>query len=59
MELNERLAELVSRIDEVGKRPDYKRGGNFNDRVEYEMLLSAFCDLCLQAFRSGKRFSDG
>lgn len=57
--LNEELLDLVRRIDEVGSRPDYKRGGSYNDKVEYEMLLSAFCNLCLKAFKEGRRFTDG
>ena len=57
--LNKELESLIRHIDEVGSRPDYKRGGNYNDRVEYEMLLSSFCNLCRKAFKEGRRFTDG
>lgn len=57
--LNEELENLVQRIDDVGKRPDYKCGGSYDDKIEYERLLSVFCDLCLRAFREGRRFNDG
>lgn len=57
--LNEKLENIVQKIDEVGSRPDYKRGGNYNDRVEYERLRNIFCNLCLNAFKEGRRFTDG
>ena len=45
MELNKELENLIQRIDEVGSRPDYKRGGSYNDKIEYEMLRSTFGNL--------------
>lgn len=59
MRLNARLEDIVQRIDEVGSRSDYKRGGNYNDRVEHERLRNIFCNLCLEAFKEGRRFTDG
>lgn len=59
MELNKELENLIQRIDEVGSRPDYKRGGSYNDKIEYEMLRSTFGNLCLKAFKEGRRFTDG
>lgn len=58
MELNKKLETLLTKIDEVGKRPAYMKGGSLNDKLEYERLRELFLDECLNAFRSGLRFSE-
>ena len=58
MEVNKKLETLLIKIDEVGERPAYMKGGSFNDKLEYERLQELFLNECLNAFRSGLRFSE-
>lgn len=34
-ELNERVKSLISRMEKVGARPSYTKGGSYNDFLEY------------------------
>lgn len=45
----ERLIKLIEKRKEIGKRPSYTKGGNFNDHIEYNrignLILQEVCKL--------------
>lgn len=55
-ELNERVKSLISRMEEVGARPSYTRGGSYNDFLEYGRLKELIAKECIDAFKAGFRF---
>ena len=58
MDINKELEHLFGKIEDVGSRPAYMKGGDFNDKIEYERLTGLFLDKCIHAFKSGARFSE-
>ena len=51
MIMNERIKELCRQLEEIGQRPDYKRGGNINDRAEYEHYAQLLVHEVLKEYR--------
>ncbi len=50
----EYLIELIEKRKEIGKRQAYCRGGNLNDKVEYERLGSLILDEVNRLYENGK-----
>lgn len=55
-ELNERVKSLISRMEKVGARPSYTKGGSYNDFLEYGRLKDLIAEECIDAFKAGFRF---
>ena len=56
-ELNGQIKDLISRMEEVGARPSYTKGGSYNDFLEYGRLKDLIAERCIEAFRAGFRFA--
>lgn len=56
-ELNGQIKNLISRMEEVGARPSYTKGGSYNDFLEYGRLMDLIAERCIEAFRVGFQFS--
>lgn len=50
----EYLIKLIEKRKEVGKRPAHCKGGNWNDRVEYERLGSLILNEVERLYENGK-----
>lgn len=47
------LVELIEKRKEIGKRPAYSKGGNWNDKVEYERLGNLILDEVCRLYENG------
>lgn len=56
-ELNGQIKNLISKMEEVGARPSYTKGGRYNDFLEYGRLKDLIAERCIEAFRAGLQFS--
>ncbi len=54
--LNGQIKNLISKMEEVGTRPSYTKGGSYNDFLEYGRLKDLIAEQCIEAFRAGFRF---
>lgn len=50
----EYLNELIEKRKEVGKRTAYTKGGNWNDRVEYDRLGQLILEEVNRLYENGK-----
>ena len=50
----EYLIELIEKRKEVGKRPAYTKGGNWNDMVEYDRLGQLIIKEVNRLYESGE-----
>ena len=50
----ERLIELIKKRKEIGKRPSYTKGGDYNDYVEYKRLGDLILEEISRLYDEGK-----
>ena len=50
----ENLKRLIEKRKEVGKRPSYTKGGNYNDIVEYNRLGCLILEEVTRLYDEGK-----
>ena len=57
MDVNKDLEKAISELDRIGEKPNYINGGEYNDRIEYQMTRDYIFNTFLKAFRDGMRLS--
>lgn len=56
MDINEEILALIAKRKEIGERPAPKKGGSYNNIIDYRRCEEKILEKCLDAFEKGMRF---